>query len=191
MTRKVDAHMTSCATSWLPERHKTAPRTCAVRPRPSVCVAIPSLATCNADPGSHMRSGATWLTRARLKGSLGRAGRPGKVFEENLDGPDLAHHMARHRRGSWLVQRSPAEGLKKFSKIAVDGAITGSYMAVHRRGWAIWLWSRSRLIDRYFRCPRIKTGRVKRRLFDIVGLDEGTCGRRLRSPRSLRPRRIG
>ncbi len=34
-------------------------------------------------------------------------------------------------------------------------------------------------------------GREMCRLFDIVGLDEGTCGRRPRSPRSSRPRRIG
>jgi hypothetical protein len=35
------------------------------------------------------------------------------------------------------------------------------------------------------------SGMERRRLFDIVGLDEGTCGRRPRSPRSSRPRRIG
>src|SRR5688572_32886190 len=40
------------------------------------------------------------------------------------------------------------------------------------------------------RCPG-SFGREMYRLFDIVGLDEGTCGRRPRSPRSSRPRRIG
>ena len=40
------------------------------------------------------------------------------------------------------------------------------------------------------RCPG-SLGREMCRLFDIVGLDEGTCGRRPRSPRSSRPRRIG
>ena len=88
-------------------------------------------------------------------------------------------------------QRLPVESLKSFRKIAVDGRKSPPYMAVHRRGRAIWLWSRSRLIDRYFRCPRIKTGRVRRRLFDIVGLDEGTCGRRPRHSRVLRPREVG
>jgi hypothetical protein len=50
--------------------------------------------------------------------------------------------------------------------------------------------ARSRFTYWYIRCP-CKTGVVKRRLFDIVGTDEGTCGRRLRSGRVLRPVMIG
>jgi len=61
-------------------------------------------------------------------------------------------------------------------------------MAVHRRGGPLrpvaFAFHQS-----VFPVPRIKTGVVWRRLFDIVGLDEGTCGRRPRSPRSSRPRR--
>jgi hypothetical protein len=79
---------------------------------------------------------------------------------------------------------------EKFSKTAIDGWKSPPYMAVHRRGRAIWhvsFASHQSVIP----VPRIKTGRVRRRLFDIVGLDEGTCGRRLRSPRVLRPRTIG
>src|SRR5882757_4778488 len=35
------------------------------------------------------------------------------------------------------------------------------------------------LLSRYNRCPEpFEPGVVARRLFDIVGLDEGTCGRR-------------
>src|ERR1044072_3935072 len=39
--------------------------------------------------------------------------------------------------------------------------------------------------------PRIKLGGGTRRLFDIVGLDEGTCGRRPRSPAASRRWMIG
>ena len=35
------------------------------------------------------------------------------------------------------------------------------------------------LLGRYNRCPEpLEPGEEARRLFDIVGLDEGTCGRR-------------
>ena len=55
-------------------------------------------------------------------------------------------------------------------------------MASHSNGRGFLVRSRVRfvpLLGRYNRCPEpIEPGEEARRLFDIVGLDEGTCGRR-------------
>ena len=70
----------------------------------------------------------------------------------------------------------------EFAKNPVDGFGSHTYMAPHSSGRGLLLRSRVRfvpLLSRYNRCPeRIEPGEDARRLFDIVGLDEGTCGRR-------------
>ena len=85
--------------------------------------------------------------------------------------------------------KSGPNGSEKIRKKAIDGAGTSPYMALHRRG-RVTAQPRLRLSQRPTGAPAY-TGGGTFRLFDIVGLDEGTCGRRPRSPRSSRPRRIG
>ena len=100
--------------------------------------------------------------------------------------------MPPHRRGSRPTgQRPPGESFKKVFEIAVDGAITAPYMAVHRRGGRVNRNASFASHRSVIPVPRIKTGKVRRRLFDIVGLDEGTCGRRPRSPAASRRWMIG
>jgi hypothetical protein len=63
---------------------------------------------------------------------------------------------------------------------AVDAKGAHTYMAHQRRRRSYGVGVRFvPLLSRYNRCPEpIEPGEDARRLFDIVGLDEGTCGRR-------------
>ena len=71
---------------------------------------------------------------------------------------------------------------------AVDASESPPYMALHSNGDGP-ISGRRRfapLLGRYNRCPEpIEPGEEARRLFDIVGLDEGTCGRRPGLPEPL------
>jgi hypothetical protein len=73
-------------------------------------------------------------------------------------------------------------GCNIIAKNPVDGFGRHTYMAPHSGGRGLLRKVGVRfvpLLGRYNRCPeRIEPGEEARRLFDIVGLDEGTCGRR-------------
>ena len=93
----------------------------------------------------------------------------------------------------WARRRGNDRTLKRrqtFAKMGVDGFESPTYMAASPTGQGVLpnpvCVSLSRIP-----VPRIKLGGGTRRLFDIVGLDEGTCGRRLRSPAASRRWRIG
>ena len=81
------------------------------------------------------------------------------------------------------ASRPASKASERLQKKVVDGRKTRSYMAIHRRGTAFSPLPSASLNDRYPGCPG-KMGKETRRLFDIVGLDEGTCGRRPRSART-------
>ena len=104
--------------------------------------------------------------------------------------PDLRILTPAHRRcrGSERPER-PRRNAVNFSKKAIDGAETPPYMALHRRGTAL----AEPVCVSLYRLPvaRFSPGRETCRLFDIVGLDEGTCGRRPRSPAASRRWMIG
>src|SRR5690349_6792572 len=93
--------------------------------------------------------------------------------------PVLIFASARGLRGSRAGSKA---GCNIIAKNPVDGFGSHPYMAPHSDGRGFELGSRVRfvpLLGRYNRCPEpIEPGEEARRLFDIVGLDEGTCGRR-------------
>ena len=72
-------------------------------------------------------------------------------------------------------------GCKKIAKKAVDELESHPYMAPPATAAALVevRYRFASLLGRYNRCPEPnEPGEDARRLFDIVGLDEGTCGRR-------------
>ena len=85
-------------------------------------------------------------------------------------------------RGRLTALELTKTGCNKVAKYPVDGIGPHTYMAPHSNGRGLAKGSRVRfvpLLSRSNRCPeRIEPGEDARRLFDIVGLDEGTCGRR-------------
>ena len=89
--------------------------------------------------------------------------------------------------------RPAVKSLKRrsiFAKMGVDGFESPPYMAASPTGQGV---LPNPVCVSLNRIPvtRIKPGRETRRLFDIVGLDEGTCGRRPRSPAASRRWMIG
>jgi len=118
------------------------------------------------------------------------------VFFENSLAPGLAGGRLSSHMGLAGADRSPV-GAPVRKAAARRGGFRKKPLTV---GHVLHIW---RFTDGAGFCPtplRLSQppagvpdehGRERCRLFDIVGLDEGTCGRRPRSPRSSRPRRIG
>ena len=74
----------------------------------------------------------------------------------------------------------PAANCNIIAKYPVDAVGSGTYTAPPAAD-AAWQQVGVRfapLLSRYNRPGTIEPGKDARRLFDIVGLDEGTCGRR-------------
>ena len=119
--------------------------------------------------------------------------RPGRLFEAPEASPATSRAAffealsSAARAAAASAVRVPPTG--KFSKKAIDGGKWPPYMRLSPTGQG----DARPVCVSLNRTPvsRIKTGWETRRLFDIVGLDEGTCGRRLRSPAASRRWMIG
>lgn len=102
------------------------------------------------------------------------AARERRVFSETLQ---LRTRPGPGRDGPWKTGLASLPGLGKFPKKAIDGGKSPPYMALHRRGG----FARPVCVFSIGNPVAPVIGVRKSRLFDIVGLDEGTCGRRPRS----------
>ena len=108
----------------------------------------------------------------------------GRVFSETLQ---LRTHPARAAIGLSKIGLASLPGSGKFPKKAIDGGKSPPYMALHRRGG----FARPVCVFSIGNPVAPVIGDRKSRLFDIVGLDEGTCGRRPRSATASGCRSIG